>query len=290
MPPAAASPPATPSPPGPRARALGANAVCPSAVCRRTMADFVARQSVVRTIWADPDAVLLVFAGSAAEFALNRAVDWLFFTNRIPGDPLGRLFSTVGYAQGIVFASEVGAQQALQGISAAHGAVERRRGQTIPEWAYRDVLYMLLDYSRRAYELLHRPLGEAEQGELFAQFMRLGEGLAIPGLPRTLQAWRQDRLRHLERDLAFTEHTARLYGSYRAHLGPWRYRLLLDVQGLLVPERVQALLKLRHNGLLAASMRTYPLFRRGGLLPLVRRALIPPRYWQDVGRLGAVSA
>ena len=28
--------------------------------------------------------ILLIFAGSAAEFALNRAVDWLFFTGNMP--------------------------------------------------------------------------------------------------------------------------------------------------------------------------------------------------------------
>lgn len=55
--------------------------------------------SVVRTIWGSRDLVLLIFAGSAAEFALNRAVDWLFFTGKIPRDPIARLFSTVRYAQ-----------------------------------------------------------------------------------------------------------------------------------------------------------------------------------------------
>ena len=68
--------------------------------------DFVDRRSIVRTIWGDPDLVLLIFAGSAAEFALNRAVDWLFFTGEIPRDPIGRLFSTVRYAQEIVFVDE----------------------------------------------------------------------------------------------------------------------------------------------------------------------------------------
>jgi hypothetical protein len=65
--------------------------------------DFVDPGSIVRTIWGDPDLVLLIFAGSAAEFALNRAVDWLFFMGEIPRDPIGRLFSTVRYAQEIVF-------------------------------------------------------------------------------------------------------------------------------------------------------------------------------------------
>ena len=56
------------------------------------MSDFVDHRSIVRAIWGDPDLILLIFAGAAAEFALNRAVDWLFFTNRLPDDPIGRFF------------------------------------------------------------------------------------------------------------------------------------------------------------------------------------------------------
>src|SRR5688572_32668180 len=70
------------------------------------MSDFVARHSVVRKIWGDSDTVVLVFAGCAAEFALNRAVDWLFFTGKLPNDPMGRFFATASYAQQIVFAEE----------------------------------------------------------------------------------------------------------------------------------------------------------------------------------------
>src|SRR5687768_9570201 len=116
------------------------------------MAGFTHRASVVRRIWGDGDMVLLVFAGSAAEFALNRAVDWLFFTGKLPDDPIGRLFSTAGYAQQIVFADVSTAARALDRIRAAHEHVERQRGQQIPGWAHRDVLYMLIDYSERAHE------------------------------------------------------------------------------------------------------------------------------------------
>ena len=41
---------------------------------------FVDKQSVVRKIWGKGDTVLFVFAGASAEFALNKAVDWLYFT------------------------------------------------------------------------------------------------------------------------------------------------------------------------------------------------------------------
>jgi hypothetical protein len=84
-----------------------------SASVASASADFVPRRSIVRTIWGNPDLVLLIFAGSAAEFALNRAVDWLFFTGEIPRDPIGRLFSTVRYAQEIVFGNEETARRTL---------------------------------------------------------------------------------------------------------------------------------------------------------------------------------
>src|SRR3954462_9142752 len=167
------------------------------------MSDFVKRNSIVRKIWGSPDLILLIFAGSAAEFALNRAVDWLFFTNEIPRDPIGRLFATVGYSQNIVFADDKTAQATLDRICAVHGSVESERGQTIPDWAYRDVLYMLIDYSERAYRALYRPLTKAEQQEVFTVFRRLGEGLHVPELPTTYAEWKIDRRRHLERDLAY---------------------------------------------------------------------------------------
>src|SRR5215510_14903027 len=133
----------------------------------RMIPDFVHRRSIVRKIWGDPDVVLLIFAGSAAEFALNRAVDWLFFTGKIPRDPIGRLFSTVRYAQEIVFVDEEKARRTLDRINANHGTVEHQRRQPIPDWAYRDVLYMLIDYSERAYALLNRPLSISQQTDLY---------------------------------------------------------------------------------------------------------------------------
>src|SRR5687767_2964126 len=105
---------------------------------------FVKENSVVRKIWGNADTVLIIFAGASAEFALNKAVDWLYFTGRLPADPLGRLFSTVGYAQRILFSSLTGAYKAIDKMRAIHSGVEANRGTNIPDWAYRDVLFMLI--------------------------------------------------------------------------------------------------------------------------------------------------
>jgi uncharacterized protein (DUF2236 family) len=243
------------------------------------MSEFVHRNSIVRKIWGDPDLILLIFAGSAAEFALNRAVDWLFFTGKIPRDPIGRLFSTVRYAQEIVFVDEDTARRTLNRINSAHASVEHKRKDTIPDWAFRDVLYMLVDYSERAHALLYRPLSTSERNELYGVFLRIGEGLSIPELPESYQEWRMDRRRHLVRDLVYSQHTAKLFRQYRVHLGVWRYYLLLQVQALLVPEEVRQLLRLSSNELISTLVLTYGIVTTLNLQSIVHGVLIPPRYW-----------
>jgi mpaB/rubber oxygenase-like protein len=244
--------------------------------------DFVDRRSIVRTIWGNPDLVLLIFAGSAAEFALNRAVDWLFFTGEIPRDPIGRLFSTVRYAQEIVFVDEETAQRTLERINAQHARVEHERRQTIPDWAYRDVLYMLIDYSERAYALLNRPLSQRQKDDLFEVFLRIGSALYIPELPKNYAEWQEDRRRHLIRDLSYSKHSAMLYEAYRRHLGVWRYYLLLEVQALLVPNEVRGLLRLNSNKIISGLAQAYGIIGIAPLQSLVHTLLIPPRYWSDV--------
>src|SRR3954469_18541561 len=112
---------------------------------------FVGEESIVRSIWGKGDTVLIIFAGASAEFALNKAVDWLYFTGKLPADPLGRLFSTVNYAKLIVFSEKEKANAVIDNIAHIHNAVENKRGMKIPDWAYRDVLFMLIDYSIRSF-------------------------------------------------------------------------------------------------------------------------------------------
>lgn len=255
----------------------------------RSVVGFVHDDSVVRKIWGNADMVLLVFAGSAAEFALNRAVDWLFFTGKLPGDPIGRLFSTAAYSQKIVFADAATASRTLARIRAVHGAVEHQRGQKIPDWAHRDVLYMLIDYSERAHEMLAQPLTAAEQRELYDVFHRVGDGLGIPDLPATYADWREDRERHMHRDLLHGDGTAALYEQYRAHLGLWRYHGLLRIQGLLAPPHVRDLLGLRLAAWLRPFVRLYPLLVRAGLRSILQQLLIPSELLPAVWALDHVT-
>ncbi|RYC70909.1 oxygenase MpaB family protein [Spirosoma sordidisoli] len=239
---------------------------------------FVQPGSIVRQIWGDADVILLVFAGSAAEFALNRAVDWLFFTGKLPADPIARLFSTVRYAQEIVFAPEAQARQAIARMGAIHGGVEKKRGYEIPDWAYRNVLYMLIDYSERAYQTLHRPLTDAERDELYSTFRAVGAGMNVPDLPASYGDWKTDRLVHLNRDLTRSDYTDRLFQRYREQLGNWRYDLLRQVQGMLVPEQVRQPLGLPKKPALIHSIGLYKVLNTLGLRSAVQRILLPTEY------------
>ncbi len=242
------------------------------------MPPFVPHHSIVRRIWGDADVILLIFAGSAAEFALNKAVDWLFFTGKLPADPIGRLFSTVQYAQQIVFSSDEDARKAVGRMASIHAGVENKRGYAIPDWAYRDVLYMLIDYSERAYTLLHRPLTNPERAELFNTFYQVGLGMGVLDLPTNYADWLPDRTRHLDTDLARSAFTDTLFQRYEEELGGWRYDLLRQAQALLVPNHVRQLLDLPARPLLAKTLWLYGIVDTLRLRSVMQRVLLPTAY------------
>ena len=193
--------------------------------------EFVSKDSIVRKIWGKGDTILFIFAGASAEFALNKAVDWLYFTGRLPADPVGRLFSTVSYARQIVFSEYEAAVHAIDKITAIHKNVEEQRGAQIPEWAYRDVIFMLIDYSIRSFEVLERKLTAEEKDNTFEVFYRVGLRMGIKGLPLNYQDWLIMRNEHLKQDLICSDFTVDLYKQYRKHLGLVRYWLLKQVTG-----------------------------------------------------------
>src|SRR5687768_2169258 len=162
---------------------------------------FVKEDSIVRKIWGNADTILLIFGGAAAEFALNKAVDWLYFTGRLPADPIGRLFSTVTYARHIVFAPAESAHSIIDKIRMIHTGVESKRGASIPEWAYRDVLFMLIHYSISSYELLSRKLTADEKEEVFDVFNRVGLRMGLKDLPDSYNKWVPYHQQHLTSDL-----------------------------------------------------------------------------------------
>ena len=249
------------------------------------MKPFVNKQSIVREIWGKSDTILFVFAGASAEFALNKAVDWLYYTGKLPKDPLGRLFSTVSYAKHIVFSNEKTAYQAIDTINMIHKNIETSRGKSIPDWAYRDVLFMLIDYSIRSYELLERPLSLHEKQEVLNVFNRVGDRMNLSNLPPTYQCFEKSRQEHLEQDLQYGVYTQDLYNQYQKHLGTFRYQLLIETQIMMLPKHVRKLLNFRSFSWLGLPLFGYKLSRFFGLDGLLKALILPSEYKKDIQAL-----
>jgi hypothetical protein len=246
---------------------------------------FVEKGSVVRRIWGKSDIILFIFAGASAEFALNKAVDWLYFTGKLPSDPLGRLFSTVSYAREIVFSTEEEANAAIDRIKSIHQAVEKDRGDRIPDWAYRDVLFMLIYYSKAAFELLERKMNPDEKEELYQVFYRVGDRMGLKELPENYEDWLPVRQLHLEQDLEKSNYSNDLFKQYRKHLGAFRYRMLIEAQKLVVPTRVRSLLGFNPVHWLRSSVPVYKLSKNLGLDGMIKDLLLPSDYKTQIQAL-----
>lgn len=243
---------------------------------------FVKEDSIVREIWVNSDTVLFIFAGAAAEFALNKAVDWLYYTNKLPKDPLGRLFSTVKYARTIIYSSEEQAHQSIDFIQKIHASVETSRGMAIPDWAYRDVLFMLIDYSIISYEILERKLTSGEKDEIYDVFYRFGSRMGLKELPENFSRWIPVREDHLKKNLQKSEFTSDLLKQYKKHLGLFRYNLLIGVQKLIVPEIAREMLFKNHFTIFKPIIVVYKISKLLKIDAILKSWLLPADYKKQI--------
>jgi len=246
---------------------------------------FVSKNSIVRKIWGKSDTILFIFAGAAAEFALSKAVDWLYFTGRLPADPLGRLFSTVTYARKIIFAENETALKTIDSIYEIHKGVEKNRGRQIPGWAYRDVLYMLIYYSIASYEALEKKLSAEEKNEVYDVFYRFGKRMQIQALAPNYQSWIEQRKENMKNDLEKSEYTIDLFKQYKKHLGSVRYFILIEGQKLIIPERVRTLLGFKKISFLSFILPFYKLSKSIKLDVLIKNLMLPEKYKREIYQL-----
>jgi len=233
---------------------------------------------VSRRIWGNPEAIMLIFAGSAAEFAVSKAVDWLFWTEALPNAPIERFFETVRFAQEIAFGDPSAANAAIQGVNRAHAGVERSRGAHIPQWAYRDVLFMLIDYGERAHTVVYGRMTDGDRLQHFESSIALGHALRIEGLPRSYADYQAQRRANLRDNTEHSAFTDTLYDRYYDHLGRARMRGLLDLQASLVPEEVAQLLRMKRKPRVDWLLRNYHRLTRGRRLRRLYPFLLPRAY------------
>ena len=247
---------------------------------------------LAQRIWRSPDVIMLLFVGSAADFALNKAVDWLFFTNALPSAPLDRFFETVQFGQTLAFGDEAAVQAWIARVNGMHRAVEQARNAQIPAWGYRDVLFFGLDYTERGYVVVYGPLTAAERQANFSWWMAVGEALHIENLPRTYAEYQSERAAQLQTDFERSALTDKLYLCYRRALAArWRMWLLYAVQASLVPAPVRQMLGLRKIWIIDRALGLYRYLPGGGnKLRWLHRFLLPRRYTQQLANLTRVPS
>ncbi|URZ88310.1 oxygenase MpaB family protein [Floricoccus penangensis] len=244
--------------------------------------------SIVREMWGEADTVLFIFGGCAAEFALNKAVDWLYFTGKLPNNPIGRLFSTIKYSHAIMSADPVEGNLALENIVNIHRNLQKNRKMNIPNWAFKDVLYMLIYYSIVSYEALERKVTDQEKEEVFEVFYRIGTGLLIKDLPKSYGEWEIDYQKHLDEDLKKSELTDDLLKQYKRNIGAFRYFILVEIQKLLVNEKVRSLLNLKRFSLVSVILPFYKFSRLIKLDGFIRNFLLPKEFKEQVKKLDII--
>jgi len=189
------------------------------------------------------------------------------------------------YARQIVFSEKEAAHKAIDKIAAIHAAVENSRGSKIPDWAYRDVLFMLIHYSQASFELLERRMTDTEKEDLFDVFNRVGLRMGLKGLPANYTEWISMRNEHLQQDLAKSHYTVDLYKQYRKHLGWKRYKLLIESQKLVVPRHAKLLLGLGKFAWLSPVISIYKLSRKIKIDWFLKSLVLPAAYKKQIKEL-----
>jgi hypothetical protein len=177
------------------------------------------------------------------------------------------------------------ANKAIDTIREIHETVEQNRGAAIPGWAYRDVLFMLIHYSIASYELLEKKLSDEEKEEVYNVFYRVGARMGLKELPLTYIEWLPVREAHLMQDLQKSEYTADLFKQYKKHLGVMRFKVLIEGQKLVVPDRVKELLQFSDLSLLTPVVPVYKISRLMKMDWLLKNILLPSDYKDQINEL-----
>lgn len=245
---------------------------------------------IARKIWSSTDVILLIFAGSAAEFAAIKAVDWLFYTNKLPSAPIDRLFDTARFAQGLFFSPPEKASETLRMINRIHSSVETSRERNIPNWAYKDVLYMLIDYSERAYKIVFGEMSLEEKKAYFDGAKAVGEAMNLYELPLNYEDYLVERQRQLLSDYEMSEFTVELFKSYSNSLGKIRFEMLKLVQASLIPEELMKVLHFKSNPVISFLLNSYRYLPGGGeKLAFLHSILLPKKHTKQLRELGKVN-
>lgn len=245
---------------------------------------------VTRALWMDVDHILLVYVGSAAEFALVEENHWLFYTNKLPSAPLDRLVSTLMWNRKVMQVPEEEAFTLAKTIRGFHDLVEKERGHEeggkpkISNQAFRAVGSMLIDYALLAEEYLNRkPLPDEDRERYYQDQRRFFEAMGINGWEATLEVYETARREEVDALLKPNAHTRDMFDAYRQDLGWCRYQLLICFMGHFLSDPIRKKLQLKRHAWFTPVYRLYPVLHGTVFARLVRWFLLPKRVRTALG-------
>ncbi|GEM_PF-1098506 len=222
---------------------------------------------ITRAIWGDPENVVLVYAGAAAEFALHPENHWLFYTGKLPADPLGRLRDTLRYQQKLFFMPKERVPLVAAQIRDLHRQVEQKRScgdapHRISDRAFLMVFSMLIEYGIRGYEYLNRRRLSREKEEQYFQDIRsIALLMEVKDFPADYAQYQIARAQMVGRELQFNPHTRELLAAFRRALGPLGYWALGQFQARFIDPLLAQRLGLQASPLFGFLYQTYPFIR-----------------------------
>ena len=249
---------------------------------------------ITREIWSDIDNLLLVYVGSAAEFALVDENHWLFYTGKLPARPWERFLVTLEYNQKIfrIPADEVPAFAGR--IRDIHSKIEAARSrdeggeQRMSNDSFKSVGAMLIDYGIRGREYLSGcVMTDAEREAYYQDEARFFELMEIREQAADYVSFEKELEHARNTALQVNPHTAALMQSYRRELGLFRYWIMTQFMMHFVPEVITERLGLRPSLLFTPLYRIYSTVRHMGLGKVWRVLLLPKRVRAALNHLDA---
>jgi uncharacterized protein (DUF2236 family) len=229
---------------------------------------------ITRTIWGNAENVLLIYVGSAAEFALNPENHWLFYTGKLPSDPLRRFERTLRYQRKLFFTPQEAIPALARHIKDIHRDVEKSRSEEegpikISDQAYLQVFSMLIEYGILGFEYLHRRKMTQQERETYFDDMRsIALMMEIRDFPEDYRHYLTRRTRMVVSELQCNAFTLELMDAYRKNLPPFSYWGLLQFQARFIHPILARRLNLKTNRFfewvywIYPRVRFQPLFNR----------------------------
>lgn len=222
---------------------------------------------ITRTIWGEEENVLLIYAGAAAEFALNPENHWLFYTGKLPADPLRRFENTLRYQRKLFFMPQEGVPAVAKHIKHIHRDVEEKRSQEqgeikISDQAYLQVFSMLIEYGILGHEYLHRRNMKQEEKEAYFNDIRaITLMMEIRDFPEDYRTYLIRRTRMVTSELRCNSFTGELMDAYRKSLPAFCYWGLLQFQARFIHPILAGRLALKPNRFFGWVYWLYPRVR-----------------------------